>query len=125
MNFPDDRRYTENNLWLRKTGEEVFELGLVKPAVEAAKQFMFMELKEEGKELEKGDLFAEYEALKRIGELATPVKAEIVEVNDEVADDPGKLIEEPYENWLVKLETAEEPDLMEPGEAEEYYEKQV
>jgi len=122
VNLPDDRKYAENSLWVKQVEEEIFEIGLTEPAVETMKQLMFLETRDEGKLLGKNDLIGEYEALKRIGELETPLEGKIVEVNDEAADDPDKVADEPYREWLIRIEVSEDTDkLMNSDKAEKYY----
>ena len=126
MNLPEDRKYTENSLWLKKDGKD-YKVGLAKPCAEKAEEFLFIELPEEGEKFEEGEILIEYEAMKRVGELETPVDAEVVEVNREMVENPGKIIEDPYEAWLVKIRPQEsfEGKLLTEKDAKRYYENEI
>lgn len=126
MNLPEDRKYTENSLWLKKDGKD-YTVGLVEPSAEKAEEFLFIELPEKGEKFEEGEILIEYEALKRVGELKTPIAAEVVDVNREMVENPGKIIEDPYEAWLVKIRPQEsfEGKLLTENDAKRYYEKQM
>ena len=126
MNLPEDRKYTENSLWLKKDGKD-YKVGLAKPCAEKAEEFLFIELPEKGEKFEEGEILIEYEAMKRVGELKTPGDAEVVEVNREMAENPGKIIENPYEAWLVKIRPQEnfEGKLLTENDAKKYYENKM
>ena len=126
MNLPEDRKYTENSLWLKKEGGD-YTVGLVEPSADKAEEFVFIELPEKGEKFEEGEILIEYEALKRVGELETPVDAEVVEVNREIVKNPGKIIEGPYEAWLVKIRPQEsfKGKLLTENDAKRYYEKEI
>ena len=126
MKLPDDRVYTENMLWLKEKNGEIL-IGLVKPAVEKAKEFAFVELPEPGETLEEGDSVAEYESMKRVGELETPFKAEVVEKNQAIEEQPGKLNEDPYQAWLLRIDAENfyEEDYMSAEQAKQYYSEEI
>lgn len=126
MKLPDDRKYTESYLWFKKEGD-VFRTGIVEPAIDRADKFLFLELPEKGDLIEEKESLAEYEAMKRVGELSLPVKAEIIEKNEEVENNPEKISEDPYKEWLVKLKIKDENEnkFLSADKAEEYYEEQM
>ncbi|MCJ7479071.1 MAG: hypothetical protein MUP63_02725 [Candidatus Nanohaloarchaeota archaeon QJJ-7] len=127
MNLEDDRRYTESYLWLRERGDKV-EMGIVESAADTADRFFLFEMPGEGEKVEKGEPLVEYEAMKRVGDLESPIDGEVVEVNREVEEDPGMIIEDPWNSWLVRVEPPggfDFMDLMGAEEAGEYYEEQV
>ena len=126
MNLPEDRKYTENSLWLKKDGKD-YKVGLAKPCAEKAEEFLFIELPEKGEKFEEGEILIEYESMKRVGELKTPGDAEIVDVNREMVENPGKIIEDPYEAWLVKIRPQEsfEGKLLTEKDAKRYYENEI
>jgi len=126
VNLPEDRKYTKNSLWLKKEGKN-YKVGLAKPCAEKAEEFLFIELPEEGEKFEEGEILIEYEAMKRVGELETPVDAEVVEVNREMVENPGKIVEDPYEAWLVKIRPQEnfEGKILTEKNAKRYYQKEI
>ena len=58
-----------------------------------------------------------------VAEVFTPVAGEIVEVNEQLADDPELLNDDPHgEGWLVKVRVSSDSDLKSLMNAEEYEE---
>ena len=51
------------------------------------------------------------ESVKAVSDVIAPLSGEIVQVNEQLADDPQKINEDPYgEGWLVKVRTADEAE---------------
>lgn len=126
MKLHEDRVYTKEMLWLKEENGEIV-IGIVEPAVEKAKEFAFVELPEPGEKLVEGDSVAEYEAMKRVGELETPFKAEVVKKNQAIEEQPGKLNEDPYRAWMVKTDTSgfNKEDYMSAEQAKQYYSEEI
>ena len=49
-----------------------------------------------------------------------PVDGVIAEINEDLMDDPALLNEDPYENWIVKIEIKDKSQLDELMTAEDY-----
>lgn len=98
----DERRYAEGGVWISKEGG-CLVIGVTQGAVDKAKDVVLVELPEKGAKLAKGDRFASIESIKWSGHLALPIDGEVVEVNQEVADDPGLLNEDAGKHWLCKI----------------------
>lgn len=126
MNLPSNRKYTESNLWLKSKGE-IYSVGILESVTEIAEKFIFLDLPDEGEVIEEDDLLMEYESLKRVGEFKLPGRAEILEVNTEAGENPEKIMKNPNDTWLVKIQPLQEfkNELLSKNEAEEYYEEQM
>nr|MCR4956365.1 glycine cleavage system protein GcvH [Lachnospiraceae bacterium] len=64
---------------------------------------VFVNLPEEGDEIEAGEAFADVESVKAVSDVFSPVTGEVVEVNEELMDNPAAINETPYDAWFVKV----------------------
>lgn len=89
---------------LEKNGKYI--VGLTDYAVEQLGDIVFLELPEVGAEFHKGEVFATIESVKAASEIYMPITGRIVEINENVVDNPELLNESPFEKgWLVKIES--------------------
>ena len=79
-------------------------IGLTDFAQDALGDIVFVNLPEEGDEFEAGETFADVESVKAVSDVYCPISGTVVEVNEELLDDPALLNQDPYGAWLVKLE---------------------
>lgn len=126
MNLPGDRKYTKNFLWFKEENG-LYKVDVVKSAAETAEKFLFIEIPEEGTEIKGEEPIAEYEAMKRVGELQPPGKVEVETKNENVEENPDMILEKPYRTWLAKLKPLEnfEDKFLSVKEAEKYYEEKM
>lgn len=90
---------------LEKDGS--FTIGLTDYAIEQLGDIVFLELPDVGAEFIKGEVFATIESVKAASEIYMPIAGKVIEVNEEVANNPELLNESPYEKgWLVKVESS-------------------
>jgi len=61
------------------------------------------------------------ESVKAASDVYAPISGEIIEVNEDLADEPESINSDPYEaGWLYKMEMANESDLDELLTPDEY-----
>jgi len=84
---------------------------------------VFVELPEEGDELEAGKSFGVVESGKAVSDVYAPVSGEVIEVNDELPDEPELLNNSPYEDgWMIRIKVSDPSDLEGLMDAEAYQE---
>ena len=93
-------KYTEEHEWLRVEGDTVV-VGITEHAAEQLGDVVFVELPDEGREVAKGDEVVVIESVKAASDILAPLDGEIVEVNQDVADNPGMVNEDPTGQGLV------------------------
>ncbi|MGI9389690.1 MAG: glycine cleavage system protein GcvH [Boseongicola sp.] len=96
-------KYTEDHEWLRVDGDVVV-VGITEHASTQLGDVVFIELPEAETQVTKGDDIVVIESVKAASDITAPVDGEIVEVNDVLADNPGKVNEDPTgDAWFFKM----------------------
>ena len=103
--IPEGFLYTEEHEYLKPTDDDgVFLVGVTDYAQGELGDVVFIELPEPGAAFEKMDAFGTIEAVKAVSDLYCPVKAEIVEINAALDDEPAVVNSDPYgEGWMIKI----------------------
>ncbi|HMB13694.1 MAG TPA: glycine cleavage system protein GcvH [Roseovarius sp.] len=117
-------KYTEEHEWLREE-DGFIVVGITEHAAEQLGDVVFLELPDEGKEVSKDDEVVVIESVKAASDILAPIDGEIVEVNEALADDPGKVNEDPLgDAWFFKMKAAD-PSQMDDMMDEAGYKKFV
>ncbi|MCT4609303.1 MAG: glycine cleavage system protein GcvH [Pelagimonas sp.] len=96
-------KFTEEHEWLLVEGDLVV-VGITAHAAEQLGDVVFVELPEAGTEVAKDDEVVVIESVKAASDILAPLDGEIVEVNEPLADDPGKVNEDPEGGaWFFKM----------------------
>ncbi len=120
MNIPTNLKYTTDHEWIRVDGDTAF-VGITSFAQGELGDIVFVEIETEGEELEKGEVFGTVEAVKTVSDLLMPVGGEVIELNEELEDNPEIVNKDPYgEGWLIKIKVADASQLEELMDAEAY-----
>jgi glycine cleavage system H protein len=111
MDFPEDLRYATDHEWARAEGDNV-RIGITDYAQDALGDVVYVDLPEVGTKVERGATFGEVESTKSVSELYAPVSGTIVEVNNDLTDNPERLNEDPYgEGWICVIDPADRAEL--------------
>jgi glycine cleavage system H protein len=104
MNVPEDLRYSKDHEWTRREGDQV-RIGVTDYAQDALGDVVFVQVPDVGTSVALGESFSEVESTKSVSDIYAPITGRIVEVNNELADAPQRVNEDPYgEGWLVVIE---------------------
>ena len=113
--------YTNTHEWVKVEKEFAF-IGITDYAQESLGEIVFVELPEEEDQVEAGEEFSAIESVKAASDVLSPVTGIIVLINDDLEDSPELINEDPYENWIVKVELEDKTELNKLLNAEEYKE---
>jgi glycine cleavage system H protein len=103
MNLPDNLKYTKDHEWVRVEGN-VATVGITDFAQGELGDIVFVEIETEGETLGTGDVFGTVEAVKTVSDLFMPLSGEIIEVNEELENQPEIINSDPYEKgWMIKI----------------------
>lgn len=119
-NLPEDLLYSEEHEWIKKEGDKL-RIGITDFAQSELGDIVFVELPEEGDEIEAGESFGSVESVKTVSELYSPISGTVVEVNEDLDDTPEAVNESPYESaWMIVVEPSDESELDKLLTAEQY-----
>jgi len=125
MEFPEELKYTEEHEWVL-VEDDVVTIGITDFAQDQLGDVVFVELPEAGEQLQIGKPFGVVESVKAVSDVYAPVAGEVVDVNDDLADDPEMINQSPYEDgWMIKIrlsDAAELNDLMDVSAYQEFIE---
>ena len=104
-------KYTDDHEWARQEGDLVV-VGITDFAQQQLGEVVFVELPEIDREVDQGEETAVVESVKAAGEVKSPIAGTVVEVNEELADNPEKVNEAPTgEGWFYKLRPSDSSQL--------------
>lgn len=100
---PEKLRYAKSHEWVHVEGDTA-TIGISAFAVEQLTDLVYVDLPKPGEKVAAGEPFGEIESVKAVSDLYSPVDGEVVAVNDELADDLGRLSDDPYnQGWMIKV----------------------
>ena len=101
---PDDLRYAETHEWARLEEDGLIAVGISDHAQEALGDVVYVELPDIGAVYAAGDQAAVVESVKAASDIYSPMAGEVVEVNEQLEDQPETVNAGPYEDgWIFKL----------------------
>ena len=107
MDVPEDLRYTSDHEWSKVDGTRV-RVGITDYAQDALGDVVFVQVPTVGTLVTAGASISEIESTKSVSDVYAPVSGTVVEVNDELADAPQRLNEDPYgEGWICVIEPSD------------------
>ncbi|MFQ6017667.1 MAG: glycine cleavage system protein GcvH [Kiloniellaceae bacterium] len=118
-------KFTEAHEWLRVEGD-TGTVGISDHAQQQLGDIVYVELPEVGRQLEQGEEAATVESVKAASEVYAPVSGAVIEVNESLAADPGKVNDDAMgAGWFFRLrlkDPAELDKLMDQDAYESYLE---
>ena len=107
---PADIQYTKTHEWVHIDGDTA-TIGITDFAVEHLGDLVFVDLPDEGADIEAGESVAEVESVKAVGEISAPVSGAVSEVNGGLADDMAPLSQDCFgAGWLFKVTLSSAPE---------------
>jgi len=122
--LPGDLLYTKEHEWLRKENDGSVTVGITDHAQSALGDLVYVELPEIDQELDADGEMAVVESVKAASDVYAPIAGVVVEVNDELSDDPEKINADPYgDGWIVRIQPStdvDDADLMSPDDYQSF-----
>jgi len=122
MNYPSSLKYTKDDEWLKVDGDTGV-VGITDYAQNALGDIVFVELPKVGAEITAGKPFGTVESVKAVSELFAPANGTVTAINEELANAPEKVNQDPYGAWMIKIklkDTGEAGKLMSSADYEKY-----
>ena len=103
MSEDNNLLYTKEHEWLKIDGEYGF-VGITDHAQSELGDIIFIEFPDLSQMISKDDSFGTIEAVKTVADLFAPVSGKIIEINQDLEDNPELVNSDPYgEGWIVKI----------------------
>jgi glycine cleavage system H protein len=113
-------KYSKEHEWIKIEGD-VGTVGITQHATEMLGDIVFVELPDVGSSVEKDGNAGVVESTKAASDVYTPISGEIMESNQAIVDDPGKINSDPEnEAWFFKLKIKDSNELDSLMNKEEY-----
>jgi len=111
MNIPDNLLYSDDHEWIRVEGDEAF-IGITDFAQKELGDIVYIEVETLDETLEKGEVFGTIEAVKTVSDMMMPIGGTVVEVNEDLTDEPEDVNKDPYgKGWLIKIKIEDASEL--------------
>lgn len=108
MQAPEELTYLESHEWVRVENGSI-QVGISDYAQDALGDIVYVDLPELGAKVEAGEIVAEVESTKSVGEIYAPVAGTIAAVNTALDETPELVNQDPYgAGWLFEVEPSAE-----------------
>lgn len=111
--------YSESHEWVKVDGE-VATIGITDFAQKAMGDIVYVDMPEVDDEVTAEEEFGAVESVKAASDLISPVSGTVTEINEALEDESGLLNQNPYENWIIKVQMSDPGDLDRLMNAEAY-----
>ena len=102
--------YSESHEYVRVDGDYGF-IGITDYAQNALGNVVYVDMSEVDDEVTAGEEFGAVESVKAASDLMSPVSGTVVEVNEELEDQPELINQDAYENWIIKVALSDKSEL--------------
>ncbi len=104
--------YSESHEYVRVEGNMGF-VGITDYAQHALGNVVYVDMPDAGDAVTAGEEFGAVESVKAASDLMSPVSGTVVEVNEDLADQPELINQDAFANWIIKVELSN-PDELKP-----------
>lgn len=122
-NVPDNLLYSQDHEWVEVNGN-IATVGITDHAQAELSDVVFVDLPKVGDSISSGDTVSTVESVKAASDVYAPISGEILEVNEELENDPGLINSDPYgAGWIYKVRIdlpSETNDLMNAADYEAF-----
>ena len=123
MASPADRTYSKTHEWHKFEGDTL-TLGVTKFAVDALTDITYVSLPKVGDQVAANQRFGEIESVKATSDLYSGVSGTVTAVNEVLANDPGLVNRDPYEQgWMIKVKAKDAGEVNRLLSVEDYLQK--
>ncbi|ASA57380.1 glycine cleavage system protein GcvH [Vibrio gazogenes] len=114
-------KFTDSHEWVLNHGDGTVTVGISEHAQEMLGDVVYVELPDVDSDVDAGDNFSLVESVKAASDIYSPVSGIIIEVNDDLGDNPELINEEPYEGgWIAKIRMTDPTELDDLKDEAEY-----
>lgn len=109
---PSDLKYTKSHEWVRDNGDGTITVGITDHAQELLGDVVYVELPEVDGSYNAEDSCGVIESVKAASDMYAPLDGEVIEVNEELDDEPELINSAPFgEGWIFNMKLSNADDL--------------
>lgn len=82
-------------------------IGISEFAANQLGNVVYVDMPEADDDVTKGEDFGAIESVKAASDLYSPVSGSVIEINEELIDNPRLVNEDPMNNWIIKVEMSD------------------
>ena len=112
-------KYSETHEWVKVEGD-IAIIGVTDYAQKEMGDITYVDMPDVEEIVEKEEEFGALESVKASSDLFSPVSGTVVERNDALEDAPELVNEDPYGNWIIKVQMSDPAELDALMDAEGY-----
>ncbi len=102
--------YSPTHEYVKVDGNIGF-IGITDYAQNALGNVVYVDMPEQGDEVEAGEDFGAVESVKAASDLISPVSGAVIEANELLLDNPKLINEDAMNNWIIKVELSDPSEL--------------
>lgn len=122
MNIPSELKYTKDHEWVKIDGDTA-TIGITDFAQGELGDIVYVDVDTLDETVEKDEVFGSVEAVKTVSDLFMPLKGEVIELNEELEDEPELVNSDPYgKGWMIKIKIEDTSQIEDLLNAEAYQE---
>ena len=108
MDLPENIKYTEDHEWA-KLEDNILTIGITDFAQSELGDIIFVEFPDLNIKVSTKDSIGTLEAVKTVADIYSPISGEIIELNNQLEDNPELINEDPYnQGWILKIRMDDE-----------------
>lgn len=116
----EDCLYTGKHIWV-KVEKGIATIGISDYAQKKMQEILTVELPHLNERIEAGEIIGSVGSIDSALDIISPVSGKIIDVNEELLDNPELINESPYDRgWIVKIEMKNEEELYGLMDHEDY-----
>ncbi len=120
-NAPSHLKYAKSHEWVELVSDDTYRVGISDHAQDLLGDMVFIELPEVGQALSAQDECAVVESVKAASDVYSPLSGEVVEVNEELVENPDLVNRDAYgDGWLFTVKASDPGELAVLMSADEY-----
>ncbi|BDU20226.1 glycine cleavage system protein GcvH [Dyella sp. GSA-30] len=121
--IPGDLKFLKSHEWARAEDSGLVRVGISDHAQGQLGDLVYVELPEIGSQVKAGEGAAVVESVKAASDIYSPVTGEVVEINEELNDNPETINEDAFgKGWIFAVKPSDRGELDELLSADEYAE---
>ncbi len=105
-----DLLYTESHEFVKIEGDFGY-VGITDYAQEQLGNVVYVDMPEVGDDVSAGEEFGAVESVKAASDLISPISGTIVEINENLEEQPELINQDAFENWIIKVQLSDKSEL--------------